>query len=83
MSRSTLARTMAGYEVTARIVGVAPRRAHRGPGTDRFPATHADGDPIDLVGRPLDVTITERWETFRERWAQTTFFLFDPDSWRQ
>ena len=73
---------MAGYEVTARIVGATPRRAHRGPDTDRLPASDGGGGPIDLVGRPLDVALAERWETFRERWTQTTFFVFDPDSWR-
>jgi hypothetical protein len=24
----------------------------------------------------------ERWQAFRERWSQLTFFLFDPESWR-
>ncbi len=26
--------------------------------------------------------VRERWEAIREYWTQTTFFLFDPDSWR-
>jgi len=26
--------------------------------------------------------VRERWEAIREHWAQTTFYLFDPDSWR-
>jgi hypothetical protein len=25
---------------------------------------------------------TERWQAFRERWSQLTFFLFDSESWR-
>lgn len=74
---------MAGYEVSARIAGVAPRRAGHGEDADRLPATLAADAPTDLVDRPLDVTLAERWDTVRERWAQTTFFLFDPDSWRQ
>jgi len=32
---------------------------------------------IDLV-RPT----WERWERLRESWAQTTFYLFDAESWR-
>ena len=44
---------MAGYEVTARIVGATPRRAHRGPDTDRLPASDGGGGPIDLVGRKV------------------------------
>ena len=38
--------------------------------------------PVDLVGRPIEVVIGERWTAIRERWSQTTFFLFDADSWR-
>jgi len=26
--------------------------------------------------------VRERWAAIREYWAQTTFYLFDPDSWR-
>ena len=73
---------MAAYEVTARIAGVAPRRVRAVPVADAAARTVDDEAPIDHVGRPLDVELAERWEAFRERWAQTTFYLFDPDSWR-
>lgn len=36
----------------------------------------------ELVGRPLDVVLRERWADVRRVWSQTTFYLFDPDSWR-
>ncbi len=26
--------------------------------------------------------VRDRWEGIRECWTQTTFYLFDPDSWR-
>jgi hypothetical protein len=39
-------------------------------------------EAVDLVGRPIAAMVAERWARIREAWAQTTFFLFDPDSWR-
>ena len=46
----------------------------------------ADGRPRPMVGpvddRPLVERIGERWAIVREQWAITTFFLFDPESWR-
>ncbi len=35
-----------------------------------------------LRERPLPERISERWAIVREQWAITTFFLFDPESWR-
>jgi hypothetical protein len=71
---------MAGYAASARIERVQPRLAqHDGP--IHVTDDHAIDDPgpeaIDLT-RPT----WERWERFRESWAQTTFYLFDPESWR-
>jgi hypothetical protein len=76
---------MAAYAVTARIERVRPRVA-------RWTAASQPGrvavDPIlepeaiDLVGRPLAAIVAERWTRIHEAWAQTTFYLFDPDSWR-
>lgn len=71
---------MASYAVTGRIERVQPRLARhddartpsRGPAVEE-----ATAEAIDL-GR----TTSEWWERFRERWAQTTFYLFDPESWR-
>jgi hypothetical protein len=76
---------MAGYAVSARIeraaVRAAPRIAHDVPGRRREPDPVTD-ETVDLVGRPVEVVIAERWSLIRESWAQTTFFLFDPESWR-
>ncbi len=30
----------------------------------------------------LSEVLAERWASIREGWAITTFFLFDPESWR-
>ncbi|MEA2613305.1 MAG: hypothetical protein QOI52_1264 [Chloroflexota bacterium] len=76
---------MAAYAVTARIERVRPRVARW---TAASQLDRAAVDPIlqteaiDLVGRPLAAIVAERWARTREAWAQTTFFLFDPDSWR-
>lgn len=44
------------------------------------PATVAA--PIELVGRPFDQRLGDWLASLGETWSQTTFFLFDPDSWR-
>jgi hypothetical protein len=38
--------------------------------------------PIDLVGQSLEDRIAARIDRIRATWSQTTFFLFDADSWR-
>jgi hypothetical protein len=40
--------------------------------------------PDDLVPEAIDLQrpTSDRLERIRERWAQTTFYLFDPESWR-
>ena len=38
--------------------------------------------PIDLVGRSVEERIAERLGRIRATWSQTTFFLFDAESWR-
>ena len=75
---------MAGYAVTARIerTGVRLASASRPAPAAIDPERDEDQETVDLVGRPLDVVLAERWVIFRESWAQTTFFLFDPESWR-
>jgi hypothetical protein len=37
---------------------------------------------VELVGRPLGERWAARWDGLCEAWSQTTFFLFDPESWR-
>jgi hypothetical protein len=73
---------MDAYRVSARIDRVAPRR--RQPLRELALAPDPDPElaPVDLVGRPLEDVIGERWSAVRERWSQTTFFLFDAESWR-
>ena len=84
---------MSGYAASARLRGGAPRFvAADGPRPGEVPRTSAtltasvvpfdDGDWIELVGRPLGQRVAARWDSIRETWSQTTFYLFDPESWR-
>lgn len=82
---------MAGYAIQTRIDGVRPRLAVLdGPPRDReaalaWPAFVADlgfEDPFAGLPDEPGPTLAARWERGRELWAQTTFFLFDPNSWR-
>ena len=89
---------MAGYAASATLRGGNLRFASWGTGTDpagpagpaaTVPAvvetTMVPADaaaPIDLVGRPLDQRLGDWLASLGETWSQTTFFLFDPDSWR-
>jgi hypothetical protein len=77
---------MAGYAATGRIARAHPRFAGAGAGwtsldmTVGVPDDAVDGHPSDTA--PLDKRIVEWWSEAREEWAQATFFLFDPNSWR-
>ena len=85
---------MAGYAANARLDGSVPRFASvsarpRGPapvadtltdGSPREPAVGADW--VELVGRPFDARLADRFASIGEAWSQLTFFLFDPESWR-
>jgi hypothetical protein len=76
---------MAGYAVIARIEHVDPHLAGReraSAGSAAVSEPLESGQPIDLVGRPLDAGHPERWTRLRAAWAQTTFYLFDPEGWR-
>ncbi len=76
---------MAAYAVMARIDRVDPHLAGRAPmlSTDWSEVEMLDSaQEFDLVGRPLEDIVAERWTHIREIWAQTTFYLFDADSWR-
>jgi len=76
---------MAAYAVVARIDRVAPQLAGRPPATPaNWTVVEApeSAQAVDLVGRPLEAIVAERWAHVREIWAQTTFYLFDADSWR-
>lgn len=80
---------MAAYAVIARIGRVDPHLTVRDLERDLD-----DGDPPDR-GLPIDGSavaidlrdpdpgpIAERVTRLRELWTQTTFYLFDADSWR-
>lgn len=84
---------MVGYAASATLRGGNLRFASWGTGTEpagpaateaaRVPADAADAAaPIDLVGRPLDQRLGDWLASLGETWSRTTFFLFDPDSWR-
>jgi hypothetical protein len=73
---------MDAYRVSARIDRGAPHRWQPLRGSADAPLDDVALAPVDLVGRPLEVALAERWDAIRERWSQATFFLFDADSWR-
>lgn len=76
---------MAAYAVIARIDRVDPHLAGRPRATPWDWTVAQAPDPaqsIDLVGRSLEAIVAERWAHVREIWAQTTFYLFDSESWR-
>jgi len=86
--RRTL-QAMTGYAAAARIERASPRliaiRGGPSPADGDEPpsesvadlVTSAD-DAVAAAGAP----IAERWSAARERWAQLTFYLTDPNSWR-
>lgn len=82
---------MSGYAASARLRGGAPRFVAIGIDGGRVAevaATAQERDGIadqhwvELVGRPLDERLAAWFADLRETWAQATFFLFDPESWR-
>ena len=83
---------MGGYSANARLHGGVPRFVGGGGGGDTSPeapvldasengaaANHAW---TELVGRSFDARLAAWLADLRESWAQATFFLFDPESWR-
>ena len=89
--REYAARTMAAYAVIARIgrvdphltvhdIAVDPDLDDDGPDgglpTDRSEVT------VDIVRSPEPGRVTEWYRRARELWAQTTFYVFDANSWR-
>jgi hypothetical protein len=76
---------MAGYVAMGRVQGAQVRAVGwNGRSTDlprpvAVPVDAAAHDRLDARTRePLD----ERWQRFRDQWAMTMFYLFDPESWR-
>lgn len=83
---------MQAYATVARIDRPRMRLAFAGRvalGFDGGPPPGAPQDletVEDLTGEPAFARLRSRWcewrEDLRVAWRQTTFFLFDPDSWR-
>lgn len=82
---------MSGYAVSVRLRGGATRfvpgaGSAFGIADGASPAESvADGPPLDELRappRPIGRRLSERLGDLRETWAQTTFYLFDPESWR-
>jgi hypothetical protein len=61
-------------DATARVVIAA--------GWAAVEPTSANYDRVELVGRPLDERLAAWCADRCEAWSQTTFYLFDPESWR-
>ncbi len=76
---------MATYAVTARIGRVDPRLTVHHDGDRIAPdALDEQTDPsIDVVDSIWNDRLSERLVQLQERWAQATFYLFDPESWRR
>jgi hypothetical protein len=82
---------MAAYAVMARIGRVDPHLTlHDVPARDDEPGPPS-GLPADLADDPAALEadhtsepgeIVERLIRMRDLWRQTTFYLFDADSWR-
>ena len=70
---------MRGYAASARLerVPVRTRVGRSDPTGLADVGMHVDRDP-----RPLGERFRERIDELRETWDQTTFYLFDPESWR-
>jgi hypothetical protein len=82
---------MAAYAVMARIGRVDPHLTlHDVPARDDElgPPSGLPPDPaVDVAALEADHTsepgeIVERLRRMRDLWRQTTFYLFDADSWR-
>ncbi len=76
---------MPAYAVTMRIQPVRPHRAEPSRAYGELASAsdrHPTAEVVDLVGTSIDERVAGWWSAVAETWAQTTFFLFDPESWR-
>ena len=89
--REYAAGTMAAYAVIARIGRVDPHLTVHdialGPdldddGPDGGLPTNGPAVTVDVVRGPEPGRVTEWVRRARELWAQTTFYVFDANSWR-
>jgi hypothetical protein len=78
---------MVAYVATAHLTGTRPRRAHgdaaRPRPIDPLLAFAPDA-PIEEVvaSRSSAARLDDRVHAIRSSWAESLFFLFDPESWR-
>jgi hypothetical protein len=80
---------MSGYAASARLQGGSTRFVAAGPdrrssrgGTAATPSAWLDRERAEPAGPPLGDRLAARWQDLRETWSQTTFYLFDAESWR-
>ncbi len=76
---------MAGYVAMGRVQGAQVRAIGwngRSAASPRSVAGQADAATRDNLGGRAREPLGERWQRFREQCAMTTFYLFDPESWR-
>ena len=76
---------MAAYAVSAIIRDARPRRRGSTVSSGAHVATTwstSEAETLDLDGRPLDDVVAGWWSDLTVNLSQTTFFLFDPESWR-
>jgi hypothetical protein len=81
--------TMAAYAVIARIGRVDPHLTLRDldedlrhDGSDGGLPSDSPALAVDVVRAPEPGPIAEWFRRARELWTQTTFYVFDADSWR-
>jgi hypothetical protein len=78
---------MSGYAASARILSASPRLM-RHEAVDRVPDSTVSTsgavvvDAAGIVEGTPRITVAERWDRFRDRWTQLTFFVTDAESWR-
>ena len=80
---------MSGYATNARLQGGSMRFVAAGSkrrvapgGSIEISPAWLDGERVEVAGRPFGERLAARWDGLRETWSQTTFFLFDAESWR-
>ena len=84
LAQSGYSRGVAGYVAAARVAHADIRwGASTRPLLDRpDPAPPTAPEVEDLAGESLDERLIDWWAGVRESFAMTTFYLFDPESWR-
>lgn len=76
---------MSGYAATARVERRDVRLGEtvvRTFGAPRTPASPPPADAATIASGERRTTVGERWDDLVRAWQQTTFYLFDSQSWR-